>query len=64
MADCSKEKHYHRSDTSPLTVFGSLTSSTSGSVVKNLPANAGDVGDMISIPGLGRSPRGGNGNAL
>ena len=30
-----------------------------GSAVKNLPANAGDVG---SIPGLGRSPGGGNGN--
>ena len=28
-------------------------------VVKNLPANAGDVG---SIPGSGRSPGGGNGN--
>ena len=28
----------------------------SGSVIKNLPANAGDVG---SIPGSGRSPRGG-----
>ena len=33
-----------------------------GSVVKNPPANAGDLGDMGSIPGLGRSPRGGNGN--
>jgi len=30
-----------------------------GSVVKNPPANAGDVG---SIPGLGRSPEEGNGN--
>ena len=30
-----------------------------GSVVKNLPANAGDAG---SIPGLGRSPGGGHGN--
>ena len=30
-------------------------------VVKNLPANAGDVG---LIPGLGRSPGGENGNAL
>ena len=29
----------------------------SGSVIKNLPANAGDTG---SIPGLGRSPGGGN----
>ena len=32
-----------------------------GSAVKNLPANAGDV---VSIPGLGRSPRGLNGNLL
>ena len=32
-----------------------------GSGVKNLPATAGDVG---SIPGLGRSPGGGNGNPL
>ena len=33
-------------------------------VVKDLPANAGDVRDAGSIPGLGRSPRGGHGNAL
>ena len=32
--------------------------------VKNLPANAGDVGDAASIPGLGRSPGGGHGNPL
>ena len=32
------------------------------SVVKNLPANVGDVGDAGSIPELGRSPGGGNGN--
>ena len=32
-----------------------------GSVVKRLPAIAGDMG---SIPGLGRSPRGGHGNPL
>ena len=25
-------------------------------VVKNLPANAGDVRDMGSVPGLGKSP--------
>ena len=30
-------------------------------MVKNPPANAGDTGDMGLIPGLGRSPRGGNG---
>ena len=34
------------------------------SVLKNMPANAGDTGEAGSIPGLGRSPRGGNGNAL
>ena len=33
-------------------------------VVKNLPANAGDVIDAGSIPGLGRSPGGGHGNPL
>ena len=33
-------------------------------VVKNLPANAGDVRDVGSIPGLGRSPRGGDGNLV
>ena len=33
-----------------------------GSVVKNLPANAGDTGDAGSIPGWGRSPTVGNGN--
>ena len=31
------------------------------SVVKNLPANARDAG---SVPGLGRSPGGANGNPL
>ena len=32
-----------------------------GSVVKNLPAKAGDTG---SIPGSGKSPKGGNGHPL
>ena len=31
-------------------------------VVKNLPANTGDSKDPGLIPGLGRSPGGGNGN--
>ena len=35
-----------------------------GSVVKNLPANAGDPGDVGLIPGSGRSTGGGNGNPL
>jgi len=33
-------------------------------VVKNLPANAGDLRDMGSIQGSGRSPGGGHGNPL
>ena len=33
-------------------------------VVNNLPANAGDIRDAGLIPGLGRSPGGGHGNAL
>ena len=33
-------------------------------MVKNLPANAGDAGDVGSIPGSGRSPGGGNDNPL
>ena len=35
-----------------------------GSVVKNLPANAGDSGDMGLISRSERSPGGGNGNPL
>ena len=35
-----------------------------GSVVKNPPANAGDTRDVGSIPELGRSPGGGQGNPL
>ena len=33
-------------------------------VVKNPPANAGDIGDPGSIPGLGRSPGGGHSSPL
>ena len=41
--------------------YCSLLGFPDGSVVKNLPANAGDAG---SIPGLGRSPEEGNGNPV
>ena len=41
--------------------MGGLPGST---VVKNLPANARDAGDLGLIPGSGRSPGGGNGNLL
>ena len=33
-------------------------------VVKNTPANAGDVRDAGGIPGSGRSPGGGHGDSL
>ena len=33
-------------------------------MVKNPPANAGNVTDMDSVPGSGRSPGGGHGNPL
>ena len=33
-------------------------------VVKNLPANAGDIGDVGSASGSGRSPGGGHGSPL
>ena len=35
-----------------------------GTVLNNLPANAGDTKGMGSIPGLGRSPGAENGNPL
>ena len=33
-------------------------------MVKDPPANAGDLRDVGSIPGPGKSPRGGHGNPL
>jgi len=42
-------------------MYRTLKGFSGSTVVKNLPANAGDTG---SIPGLGRSPGVGNGNAL
>ena len=33
-------------------------------MVKNLPANGGDIRDVDSVPGLGRSLGGGHGNPL
>ena len=35
-----------------------------GLVVRNPPANVGDIGDMGSIPELGRSSGGGHSNPL
>ena len=41
---------------------GYIWASQEALVVKNLPANAGDIRDVSLIPGSGRSPRGGHGN--
>ena len=38
--------------------------SPGGTVVNKPPANAGDAGDLGSVPGSGRSPGLGNGNLL
>ena len=38
-----------------------LWASLVAQLVKNPPANTGDAGDVVSIPGSGRSPGGGKG---
>ena len=43
---------------------GTLGASHIALVVKNPPANAGDIRDVGSIPGSGISPGGGHGNPL
>ena len=47
-----------------LTYIFSIWASQVALVVKNLPANAGDIRDSHSIHGLGRYPGGRNGNPL
>ena len=60
---CGFHLSFHRINREQASNLGSkeLGGFPGGSVVKNLPA---DVGDLNSIPGLGRSPREGNGNPL
>ena len=45
-------------------IYSIPTSSQVALVVKNLPANVGDLRDVSLIPGLGRSSGGGHGNPL
>ena len=47
-----------------LNTFICINPSEVALVIKNLPANSGDVRETDSIPGLGRSPGEGNGNPL
>ena len=63
MCILSFNKHKFNTDLIKSNVY-SLCGFRGGSVVKNPPANAGDVKDMGSIPGWGRSPGGGHGNSL
>ena len=44
--------------------YADLRGFPGGSLVRNLPANAGAVRDLGLIPGSERSPGGGNGNLL
>ena len=62
-AGCGFHLSFHRINREQASNLGSkeLGGFPGGSVVKNLPAN---VGDLSSIPGLGRSPAEGNGNLL
>ena len=45
-------------------IYGLSGASQVALVVRNPPANAGDIRDAGLIPGVGRSPGGGNGNPL
>ena len=45
-----------------INIFEYYLTSQVATVVKNLPANAGDARNVGSIPGWGRSPGVGNGN--
>ena len=47
-----------------MTGYHSARGFLEGSVVKNLPPNAGDSGHPVLTPGLGRSPGEGSGNPL
>ena len=44
--------------------YTALGASQAALVAKNLPASEGDMRDAGSIPGLGKSPRGGHGNPV
>jgi len=45
-----------------ISLYAPIGASQVALVIKNLHANAGDTRDLVSIPGLGRSPGVGNGN--
>ena len=44
--------------------YDTIRGFSSGTVIKNSPANEGDIRDSVLIPRLGESTRVGNGNPL
>ena len=56
-----RRRNHHQNTRHSLKSFGAPQEGTSG---KDLPASAGDIRDVGSIPGSGRSPGGGHGNPL
>ena len=59
----SLDGHVYLADLMPGSIL-SFEASQAMLVVKNPPTNAGDIRDVGSIPGSGRSPGGGHGNPL
>ena len=55
---------YYTNSKLDIKVLWSIHASQVALVVKNLPANAGDIRDADSILGSGRSPGGGHGDPL
>jgi len=60
--DCTVSIYKARTVVLRILVYPAHRGFPGGTVVKNSPANAGAAGDAGSIPGLGRSPEGRNGN--
>ena len=65
-ADIKAAGSYPENSTKVINIGGYSNNRASQVVlmVKNPPANTGDARDAVSTPGLGRSPREGNGNPL
>ena len=55
--------HFHQMSRIGISIEMTVASQVTP-VVKNLPVKAGDIRDVSSIPGLGRSPGGEHGNPL
>ena len=65
MGPCGEHGALPKTRASCVSVFSFLKwNFTRGASAKHPPANAEGSGDAGSVPGLGRSPGGGNGNPL